>query len=124
MQNSIKITENGITIKVSIFLFVEGKTRIAYCPSLDLSGYGATENDAKSDFTFVVTDWLNEQIANKTLDADLARHGWKLQDQRVAIEPSFVTVLRSSSQLQSIVKRDFKKRNTQRRISTPHYSFA
>ncbi len=124
MENSIRITNGGITIKVSVFLFVEGKTRIAFCPSLDLCGYGASESDAKADFEYVITDWFSTQVANNTLKEDLRKHGWTLQDEHVAIEPSMSTVLRRSSQLKEIVKSDFKKHNTRRRIAVPLSSFA
>ena len=41
-QNYIALAGKEISISVSVFLFKEENAYIAYCPSLDLSGYDAT----------------------------------------------------------------------------------
>ena len=80
-MNSISINNGKITIKVGIFLFKEDNCYIAYCPSLDLSGYDVTEKKAKDDFEYVLKDWLKSQMDNKTLKQDLMAHGWKLTEE-------------------------------------------
>ncbi len=75
-MNAIVIDGNTIKISVSVFLFKEGETYIAYCPSLDLSGYDTTEEKAKSDFEYMLKDWLKTQSDNKSLEQDLKIHGW------------------------------------------------
>ena len=39
-----------IIIKVGVYLFREDNVFIAYCPALDMSGYGENENEAKKSF--------------------------------------------------------------------------
>lgn len=77
-MNSININGGGVDIKVSVFLFKEGEVHIAYCPSLDISGYDATEELARRDFEWMLSDWLREQVAAGTLADDLAAHGWRV----------------------------------------------
>lgn len=66
----------GVEIGVSLFTFKEGDVYIAYCPSLDLSGYDRDEEKAKSDFETMLSDYLLWQLKHGTLRADLEAHGW------------------------------------------------
>lgn len=77
MQNEITFHKGGVGISVSVYLFRDGGAFVAYCPSLDLTGYDLTEDAARRDFEFVLNDWLREQTANGTLRRDLEAHGWK-----------------------------------------------
>lgn len=77
-MNSIVLKNNSVDIKVGVYLFKEDNCYIAYCPSLDLSGYDTTEEKAKDDFEYILKDWLHPQITNKTLKEDLKAHGWNL----------------------------------------------
>ena len=81
-----------MNIKGSGFIFKEGKSWIAYCPSLDLSGYDITEDGAKKDFDWILQDWLKMQTCNKTLDEDLKKHGGTI-DQSKWSEPDFKELL-------------------------------
>lgn len=69
---------NRVEISVSLILFKEGEQVIAYCPSLDLSGYDQTEEKALADFDFMLSDYLETQIRQGTLREDLVAHGWGL----------------------------------------------
>ena len=79
-MNSVVLNGNNVKISVSVFLFKEGEVYIAYCPSLDLSGYDVTEENAKVDFEYMLKDWLKTQSVNKTLVKDLIEHGWKIDE--------------------------------------------
>lgn len=92
-KNSITLNGKEISISVSVFLFKEEGAYIAYCPSLDLSGYDTTEDRAREDFEYMLREWLKEQTSNGTLLRDLQRHGWKM-GHNMATEPSFTDLLR------------------------------
>lgn len=77
MKNAITINGKNIKVSVSVYLFKEGDTYIAYCPSLDLSGYDTTEESAKTDFEYMLKDWLKTQSENNLLEKDLKQHGWR-----------------------------------------------
>ena len=48
-KNAIPLKGNEINVSVSVFLFKEKGAYIAYCPSLDISGYDLTEDKAKME---------------------------------------------------------------------------
>lgn len=77
MRNEITFKKDEVGISVSVYLFPDGGAFVAYCPSLDLTGYDLTEEDARRDFEFVLNDWLREQTTNGTLRRDLEAHGWR-----------------------------------------------
>lgn len=66
-MNSISLNSNTITIRVGVCLFKEDNCYIAYCPSLDLSGYDTTEDKAKDDFEYVLKNWLKTKIDNEII---------------------------------------------------------
>lgn len=96
--NSIIIGKRKVSISVSVYLFKEGDVHIAYCPSLDLVGYDITEESARSDFEFILTDWLETQVSNGTLQADLSQHGWKLSHSG-GVEPSLADMLSTNEEI-------------------------
>ncbi len=111
MRNSININHNAIDVRVSVFLFKENGTYIAYCPSLDLSGYDLTEDKAKKDFIYNLQEWIKEQISNGTLDEDLQEHGWNTSDTS-KLEPSVEHIFKKNKDAAKILQLDeFKKTN-------------
>lgn len=83
--------------------------RIAYCPSLNLSAYGKTLEKAKSEFSKILKEHLEYCISNKTLAADLEKHGWTVR-QKEYIAPLTTNMLRSNATLRDIINnRSYKK---------------
>ena len=111
MKNSIVITPNGVSIQVSVYFFQEGNSRLAYCPSLDLCGYGMTMSDARTDLEYVLNNYIQDQTENRTLSQDLAQHGWNVEDEHRAMEPTFAEIVKRSSQLKRVGNKEFSKRN-------------
>ena len=110
-KNAITLKGNEINVSVSVFLFKEKDAYIAYCPSLDISGYVLTEDKAKMDFEYMLHEWLKEQIANGTLYNDLKRHGWDIE-QEVATEPSVADILkRNRSASRILAMPEYRKTN-------------
>ena len=116
--NYIRFKTEGVEINVSLFVFKEGDTYIAYCPSLDLSGYDLTEESACSDFDYMLADYLNDQLRNGTLRTDLAMHGWKVGKAK-ANEPELSDMLGMNEQLRKLVMKSYKKTNVNRTCAMP-----
>ena len=108
--NYICFKDEGVEISVSLFVFKEDDTYIAYCPSLDLSGYDLTEESARSDFDYMLVDYLNEQLRNGTLRDDLTLHGWKMGKVK-GNEPELSDMLDMNEQLRRLVLKSYKKTN-------------
>ena len=73
----IRIGMDEIRTTFGVYLFSEGDTQIAYCPSLNLSAYGETVTEAKKEFEKVLREHLEWCIEHGTLEADLEKHGWR-----------------------------------------------
>ena len=68
----------NLSLNISVYLFKEDSTVIAYCPSLDLSGYGLTNKEAKDSFGIVLQEYLDYGIQHGTLCGDLWKRGFCL----------------------------------------------
>lgn len=83
-KNTIRITDDSVDLSVSVFLFREDDTYIAYCPSLDISGYDKTEEGAKADLEYMLKSWAREQLTNGTIREDLEVNNWKASKNSVS----------------------------------------
>ena len=66
----------SVNVILGMYLFKEGKSFIVYCPALDLSAYGDTENDAKQSFISIFEMTLKYMLNKNTIKEDLINHGW------------------------------------------------
>ena len=93
----------NIDIDVSVYLFKEDNNVIAYCPSLDLSGYGSTQKEAKNSFGIVLKEYFDYCMQNGTLTEDLQNHGWIVKG-NITNEPKVNTLLQRNSTFKSILQ--------------------
>lgn len=86
-------------------------SKIIYCPSLDLIGYGKTKIEAHKSFETVLEEYLKYAENKKILMVDLLQLGWKISIENTQIEPpSFTWLIRHNKQLREIYKcYDFHK---------------
>lgn len=109
--NYISFDRNGgVKISVSLFIFKQGEIYIAYCPSLDLSGYDRDEAKAKADFEAMLADYLSWQMRNGTLREDLTAHGWHIGKAK-GDEPPMEEMLGVNEQLRALVVGSYMKTN-------------
>ena len=50
LSGNIEHGNRIIEVQLNVYSFKEDESYIAYCPALDLSSYGTTENNAKASF--------------------------------------------------------------------------
>ena len=79
MQNfnftdELKKRNNGIFIKLSVYVFKEDNAYISYCPSLDLSGCGNDINEAKDSMEKTLMIYFDYALNKNTLLKDLRNH--------------------------------------------------
>lgn len=67
-----------ITVNLSVILFNEEDTVIAFCPALDIYGYGLNQEEAKNSFDIALEEYFKYTINKNTLHADLTSRGWKI----------------------------------------------
>jgi predicted RNase H-like HicB family nuclease len=94
MNNYIKTDgfDNVIELQLNILVFQQGDYYVAYCPSLNLSSYGDTIEEAKLGFNEVMEAYLEECRENNSLHEDLIKNGWKIniQNNKKAEPPAMV----------------------------------
>lgn len=68
-----------IELKLAVMLVKEGDYVVAYCPALELSTHGDTEQEAKEYFEDAVKEFLNDTMQLGTLERCLLKFGWSLK---------------------------------------------
>lgn len=103
---------NGQTVKVSVpvILFKEEETFIAYCPSLNVYGYGDDEEGAKESFEYCLSEFFQYTLNKKTLISELESLGWVVKRKKKFIPPTFSSLLDSNADFRDIFNnREFTK---------------
>lgn len=78
----------NIEVNLPIILFQENAIYIAYCPALEISGYGNSDSEAKESFETVLGEFLLYVTNKNTLIPVLKELGWKVKSNRPLIPPS------------------------------------
>lgn len=109
-----QVTAGNSTIhaKLEMYMFKEDGAYIVYCPALDLSAYGTSEEDAKMAFEKTFEMHFSYCINKKTLYDDLKSHGWaiKSKKQKKIKAPSFDKMLQINDAFRDIARnKDYTK---------------
>lgn len=70
---------HNIELNVAVLLLKEEETFVAYCPALELSSYGKTEEEAKEYFEDALQIFLKDTLEMGTLEKCLLKFGWSLK---------------------------------------------
>lgn len=79
MTNQIKENKGAFEVKLDLFVVKEGEQFVAYCPALELSGYGRTKNAAIKSFDIITKDFFEDTSKKGTLEKVLLNLGWTLK---------------------------------------------
>lgn len=94
MNNYIKtdISDNITELQLSVLIFQEGEYYVSFCPSLNLSSYGDTIEEAKEGFDESMKIYLEYTKENGTLHDDLIKNGWtfNLENEKKVEPPAMV----------------------------------
>ena len=107
--NYIKVEDGIIEAKLDVLSYVEDGVFFVFAPALDLTGYGNSLEEAKTSFEITLQEYFKYTFENKTLDADLRKHGWVEKKEESFSSPSFTDILRKDKQLRDIVNNDYTK---------------
>ena len=88
MSKRTKAESEGIVeMQLSLLIYKQGDYFVAFCPSLELSSYGNSVEDAKNGFDDAMNLYLEYSIENGTLEKDLMEHGWKIEQKTRKLNP-------------------------------------
>ena len=81
MTNRISKSKSGIIIQLDVLISRDKETKlyVSYCPSLELSSYGKTKEEAKKAFHEVLEDFVEDTYEKGTFNEYLFKHGWQLK---------------------------------------------
>lgn len=95
----------SIKVQLPIISFEENGCKIIYCPALDLSGYGMTEDEAKESFQISLEEFFRYTIRKKTLEKVLTKLGWTLKSKKKMTPPSMDVMLANNRTFRNIFNR-------------------
>ena len=107
MNSWIKREGSKVTGQISVYTYIDKNhpkenVWIAYCPELDLTGCGFSENEAKKSFKVALDDYIEYALSEGTLEEDLIAHGWKKDDVGKLEEPPLESQI-GTEMLQSVL---------------------
>lgn len=106
--------KSTINFDLPLFLFEEDKIWFAYLPSLDLTGYGNNEIEAKESLTVVLDEFFRYTLNKNTLISEMKRLGWQIKSKKKPMHaPEISDLIKTNDQLKEII--NFKE------YSTSHY---
>ena len=73
-------TAENFKVQLDLYSFIEDESRVIFCPSLDLYGYGKTLEDAEKAFAFTLTSFLDYTTQKQTLVPILKKLGWEISE--------------------------------------------
>lgn len=80
-------------VRLTMIHFEEDGTHIVYCPALDISGYGANEQEAKTSFETAFSEFMLFTTNKRTLHSVLAEMGWKIRSKSKPMIPPPISKL-------------------------------
>ena len=99
-----------IEINLFVVLFEDSGSHVAYCPALNIYGYGNSEIEAKDSFEVCLKEFFEYTINKKTLLAELKSLGWNVKREKKFKAPNFSDLLASNKELRKIMDtKDFRK---------------
>jgi len=105
-----KTSASKVNINVPIIEYQEDEMFYAYCPPLDLIGYGLTETEARESWETILCEYLQYGLNKKTLFKDLESRGWKIRKKHTVQPPAFSWMLQNYDELGEIYNNhNFKK---------------
>lgn len=106
---------NKIECNLPLITFKEDDNFITYCPALDLSGYGTSEEEANQSFEQTLSEYFRYTVNKKTLADDLRKLGWTIRKglHKPFTPPTMANLLDNNEDFSRIFNTfDFRKRST------------
>jgi predicted RNase H-like HicB family nuclease len=119
VSGTLTAKDREISVDLFVIQFKDDGCYVAYCPALNVYGYGKSEDEARNSFETCITEFFEYAIAKKTLVKELEHLGWTVKKEKKFTSPLFSNLLESNRELKKIMNsREFKKVNTSFSIPT------
>ena len=78
VSGTIPVKDGYFKVKLPIIKFEEDGCKIAYCPALDVSGYGKSDEEAIESFKISLNEFFKYSTNKKTFEKEMERMGWTI----------------------------------------------
>jgi len=89
----LRSDEHIVTVRVPIIQFEEDNNQIIYCPALEVTGYGNSEDEAKEAFEISLSEFFKYTLHKRTLYNEMRRLGWKVKKSMSKAHPPSMSKL-------------------------------
>jgi len=120
VKGKFRNRDRKIDFSMPVIKFQENDVFFFYTPALDLTGYGKTEEEARTSFEETLGQFLDYATHKKTLSSELKKLGWKVSKKGVK-SPSLKDMLIENSYLAEIFEGKAYTKFDQR-ISIPAFA--
>ena len=110
MKGALHMHGKFIRVDLFVILFEDNGTKVAYCPALNVYGYGRDEQEARESFEICLKEFFDYTIKKKTFVQELESLGWNVKRKKKFIAPAFSLLLEKNKTLKKVMDtKDFKK---------------
>ena len=125
-KGEFKNMSGEVKINILLIHFVDEKgVHFIYSPHLDLTGYGYSEEDAKSSFGIVFEDFIDYTLKKRTIGKVLANLGWEikgtLKKPKKVLAPSITSII-SDNQFVSEIFDKYPVNTYHKEVGIPTYA--
>lgn len=120
VKGKVNSRAGEIAVCLDIVSYSEDGCRIIYCPALDLSGYGRTEDAAQESFMVTLHEFLDYTLEHGTLRQVMEGLGWTVGEQGAVASPTMREMCAARPELKEIVSLPGLRRRRSR-ISLPAF---
>lgn len=93
------LIQNGLDERMPIVYFQEEGIWFAHCPALEITGYGHTEQEARTSFDVMLAEFFRYATEQGNLHSELERLGWQV---KTHTPPPFETLVSKDSVLKRL----------------------
>ena len=86
LSGVISSGDTDVRVNLQMYLFQEDASFIVYCPALDLSAYGDSEENTKKAFEDILSINIEYMINKGTIFDDLKKRGWIIKGKKQRIQ--------------------------------------
>ena len=94
----------NISVSITVYMWDDNNVTFVYAPSLDLTGYGKSIDEAKESFKIVLEEFLHYTSNKQTLFDDLEQRGWMVNRKKRKVHaPDFEDMLNENEAFKDIL---------------------
>lgn len=91
-----------ITAQLFVMLFADGDTTVAYCPAINVYGYGSDEEQARASFEVCLDEFFTYTLNKGTLFVELEHLGWHCKSKHRLKPPTLAQLITRNKEMSDI----------------------